>query len=606
MSMMIAADFIKVEDERKMVDRVGKTLELEYQLQLDRLEPDFKLQMKQLVRRVKVCGVGFVRAAFKREGRELLLPSQSNVDAPTRAKRVSLLVEEFDKQKFDENSAKMQELQMLLNSLQYSMANPTEVKDTYEKLVFDFPAATSIIVDPACRIMKGFVGAKWIAVEYVLPFETVKAEFSKHDMKLGVTDGDVKTYSLSGEANIANQPNSDGGSGQGITEQFVCVWEVFNKLDRSRFFVCDGYHDYLLPPEEPRPMIQRFWPVIPITFNDVETVAGIDATIYSPSDVDLMWHPQSQWNKTMQMLAEHRRRNRPATASAKGSLSDDDKELLKSDYPVGSNIEVQGLAPGQKISDVIQALPACPITMELYSTTAYEHDIQLVTGSQQAVLGPITKKGTATEATISEQSRISTLGSNVDDIDELLSEMAKVGGEMMLREMSQQTVKDDVGDGATWPMVDRDKYLAHIYLEVAAASTGRPNKGVEIANFERLAPMFMQLLPFLPPEAGGQMITFLIKEAVQRLDDRIDVSAALPLLNNLKTMMMQSQPQQNGPGPSGPPGKSSPGAGSAGPAPVPNENQSGGPSVPLPARSDAASAGMKHGIPQPQMQSRSN
>jgi hypothetical protein len=154
--------------------------------------------------------------------------------------------------------------------------------------------------------------------------------------------------------------------------------------------------------------------------------------------------------------------------------------------------------------------------------------------------------------------------------------------------------------------VDRDKYLAHIYLEVAAASTGRPNKGVEIANFERLAPMFMQLLPFLPPEAGGQMITFLIKEAVQRLDDRIDVSAALPLLNNLKTMMMQSQPQQNGPGPSGPPGKSSPGAGSAGPAPVPNENQSGGPSVPLPARSDAASAGMKHGIPQPQMQSRSN
>ena len=32
-----------------------------------------------------------------------------------------------------------------------------------EGLVFDFPEADSIIIDPMCRQLRGFVGAAWVA-----------------------------------------------------------------------------------------------------------------------------------------------------------------------------------------------------------------------------------------------------------------------------------------------------------------------------------------------------------------------------------------------------------------------------------------------------------
>ena len=43
-----------------------------------------------------------------------------------------------------------------------------------EGLVFDFPESTSVIVDPMCRQLSGFVGARWCAHELYLTPEEVK------------------------------------------------------------------------------------------------------------------------------------------------------------------------------------------------------------------------------------------------------------------------------------------------------------------------------------------------------------------------------------------------------------------------------------------------
>ena len=46
---------------RDLIDRIGKTLEITTQYMFDSLKPGFKKQMKQLVRRAKTCGVGYVQ-----------------------------------------------------------------------------------------------------------------------------------------------------------------------------------------------------------------------------------------------------------------------------------------------------------------------------------------------------------------------------------------------------------------------------------------------------------------------------------------------------------------------------------------------------------------
>ncbi len=573
MAFAVIQDFIQCEQKRQLIDLVAQTLETAYAIQIDRQEPDFKLQMKQLVRRIKVCGVGFVRVCFKREGHLSLTPSQIGSDIVERIKILAALVSDYDEKKFDDTSAKYEQIRQLTQGIHYSLSNPSETLAENEKLVFEFPSACSVIVDPRCRMLKGFVGANWIAQEYLLPADYVKAFFEHPNLKVGGSgNGYAKSYSMEGREEPPNK------SGNAEAETYLCVWEFFNKQNRSTCWLCDGFDDYLSPPEEPTPCIQRFWPLISITFNDIETEPQNDTkvSIYPPSDVDLLKSPQKAWNKAAQRLNEHRNSNRPASATPVGALTDEDKEALKGGYPVGAVIEIRGMAPGQKVTDFLQPLPHSPIDPALYDKAPLERDIQLVSGSQQAVLGPISSKGTATEATISEQSRLSSTGSNVDDIDDLLTELARVGGEMMLREMSTATIKRDVGPGAVWSEFDREGFISRITLEINAASTGRPNKGLEIANFERLAPILMQ---------AGVNPVFIVEEGVKRLDDRLDFSKAFPLVPIPPIphgAPVGQPPVLPGSGPSTA-AKGSPSAA------VPNETSAGAP-IPLPAATSASAS----------------
>lgn len=557
LAMAIVQDYMQGVQHRQLLKRVAKTLTLEYQIQVDRQEPDFKLQMKQLVRRVVCCGVGYVRISFSREGRVSINPNQTAVPLSVRATRLAQLSKDLEDGKFDSDDAKFQQIQTLSQSLSYGMQDPTQQRNENEKLIFEFPSATSIIVDPCCTILKGFVGAEWIAVEYIKHIDEIKATFNKDDISVGSGDSDARAYSVDGVATPPNVPSPTGQTDEG---KHVAVWEVFNKLTRERFFLCDGYKDYLLAPEEPQPCIQRFWPIISLTFNDTETVPGLKSSIYPPSDVRLQRSTQIEWNRSRQRMTEHRTSNKPKYLTGAGWLADEDKEALREGYKPGTVIELRGLPAGSDVGKMLAPFQHSPLDPSLYTTDPLEKDLLLTTGSQQANLGPITNRGTATEATISEQSRISSVGSNVDDLDDCLTEMARTGGEMMLREMSIQTVQRDCGKGAVWPMADRDEYVERIHLQVAAASSGRPNKGLEIANFERLAPLLMQ---------AGVNPAFLVKEGVKRLDDRLDVNEAFPLIPTGPVA-----PQQGGP----PEGQQAPAA---------SNETSMGPPQPLPVPTDA-------------------
>ena len=549
----ILTDFMQGHQWEQMVEKVCRTMEITYGYQCDSQAPEFKYQMKQLVRRTVTTGVGYVRLNFSRQFDHTLTSTATDDSLSMRAKRLERLTQKAADGDIMPEDQRMEQIKMLAASLVQSV-NDGDQTNVEERLEFDFPPSTSIIVDPRCRALKGFIGAHWIAQQYIMPLEDVNA-FFETDIKAG---GELIKYNQDGQERV---PEGNEQTDKDV-KPLACLWEVFSLDTKSKFYIADGHSEWVSAPEPVTPSINRFWPVFALTFNDIEIEQGQKASIYPPSDVELMKSAQREWNRTREALREHRIENTPFYCVRKGVLSDNDKDKL-TNHKSGEVIELEGLQGDMDINKVIMAFRPAPIDPALYQTQPLEQDIQLAVGAQQANLGPTDTKGTATGQTISEQSRISVTSSNVDDLDDLLSDLAKAAGEMMLREFSEQTVKRIAGQGAVWPTQNREDFLNEILLDVVASSSGRPNKAIEIANFERIAPFLLN---------AGANPWGVIKEGIQRLDDRLDVSDFAPQMPPTPPGGA-AQPAGKGkvPGPNGPQGQQSPG-----------QPQNGGqPSVPL-------------------------
>jgi len=510
-AMAIMNDFQRGRQMQELVEKVGRTLEILFQFQMDTQEPNFKVQAKQWVRRVCVCGVGYLKVLFCRDYSDIT-HSETRQAAGERAKMAQEILQRLVDGKIDETSADMGRLQNLVSSLHMEQTD-SEKTDMQEKLVFDFPAATAIIPDRNCRILKGFVGAKYVTEEFIYPIEYVNAMYGTQ-IKPG---GEVKVLSPDGKED-ANEMPSVNADQQLPSQGQVAIWQVHNLQDKTTFIVCEGYKDYVMAPEVVTPATSGFWTIFPLTFNDVESEPNCKNTIFPPSDVDLMRSAQREWNRTREALRAQRKANAPKYMCPKGTLSENDKTAIQmaQDNQV---IELENLAPGQDPSKVVVPLQTADIDMKVYDTGPLEQDAMLVSALQEANIGAAQPNVTATVGSIAEHSRQTINSSNVDDLDDCLSAATKCGGELLLMEMSPETVQKIVGLGAVFPAQDRAAFLNEVELEVEAASSGRPNKAIELDNFQKMAPFLIQF---------GANPQAVIREGIKRLDDRLDPADFFP------------------------------------------------------------------------------
>ena len=129
-------------------------------------------------------------------------------------------------------------------------------------------------------------------------------------------------------------------------------------------------------------------------------------------------------------------------------------------------------------------------------------------------MGP-TNSDSATQSQIAEASRTTTMDSNVDDLDDLLTHLAKHGGQLLFSNVAEATVKRIVGPGAVWPDLTRQQIAEEVWLEIEAGSSGNPNQAQQIANAQKIYPLVMQI-PNIDPE-------FLARDLLHRLDDKLDL-----------------------------------------------------------------------------------
>lgn len=517
-ALAVVQDYEKVLASRAMYDRMGKTLEILAKYFVDEQVVPYKKQMKRLVRRAITCGVAYKVLGFQRilqQDPEVVRQLADHLDQMNHLERIARESGEAD---FDRSSADLERLKLLTTEL----TQKTEII-AREGLVFDWPSSTCIIPDKKCRQLDGFVGADFVAQEYMLTPQLIKEIFDV-DVKSAFT---AYTQVEPGTRAVSN--SADGAPGM----QLACVYRVEHKRDGLWYWVCDGFPDFLREPTAPPVKLERFWTIFALCFNEVEH----EGELYPPSDVELMWPMQMDHNRARQAFREHRRANRPMTVVAAGRLEDTDKEALR-DRPDNALIELQGLQPGEKVEDLLQAYKPPTVDPAIYATEPAFDDLLKVVGTQEANFGG-TSNATATESSISESSRLSGVDSNVDDLDEFMTDVFRSGGQVLLQEVSTRVVREIVGPGAVWPELTREEVVKEIFLEIEAGSSGRPNQAQQIQNFERMVPYLIQI-PGIKP-------TRLAEEGIRRLDDKLDLSSfiedGLPSISMLNS---QKQPPRAG------------------------------------------------------------
>lgn len=477
----IIQDVIQGRDAEDQARRIGRTMEILWNYFTSQQENGFRKQIKALVRRAKVCKVGYIKLGFQR-----ILEPRPEVaaqieDATSQLSATEQLLRDMQDKEygFDEQSARAEELRLLLAQFrdqQYLVIR--------EGPVFDFPRANAVIIDPNCFHLKTFAGARWIAHEFHLECGEIEEIYGVkvEGYAMAVKPEMEPASSYSPESITGKQPDPS------LPTKYR-IWEIQDKKNSQFLTICEGYPDFLKEPAEPDVKVDRFWTIFPLVFNEIES----DKELYPLSDVELLTDTQQEYNRSRQGLREHRAANRPMYFAAPGALSEGDKNKLAG-HESQAVIEISGLMQGQDMEELMQRAKMIGIDPNQYDVGQLFADMARLTGSQEEDLGAATNS-TATSASIVAQGRATALTDNIDDLDESLSELARATGQLMLLEMSKEMVMQIVGPGAVWPdaPMTRQQISQDLTLDIKAGSSGRPNAAAKLANLERVLPFLLQI-----------------------------------------------------------------------------------------------------------------
>jgi len=505
--MALLQDIEQGRQKKQMIDKIGRTMEICFDYYANEQKPRLKPSMKSLVRRAKTCGVSYLMLGFQRQYAALNPDDTAKLeDARNKMGELQRRMQDFVDDEIGSNEEyELHELETLIADLESE-----QNKLLREGPLFMFPRSTEVIVDPRCRQLSGFVGAGWIAREFHKSAQEIQKIYNV-DIKTGFTP--YKDNGASKLAEYHRAADSDGsGKREGDKEEgLVCVWEVYNKDLGQTFTIADGYNGFLKPCAEPDYWMEGFWPIFAITFNASES----EEHLYPLSDVHQLKHVQNEYNRSREYRRLHREANKPKYMVVKGMLDDEDVAKLENPPP-HALIELNGLAAGQGVENLLQPFKPIPIDPALYETNSEMEDVLRTVGAQEANLGGMSG-GTATESSIAEGGRQTSLNSNVDDLDEFLYDVVTATGQLMLMELSKETVMEIAGDGAVWPEMNREQVAKQTLLKVRAGSSGRPNKAMELANMERGMPYILQLPGMNPTPIAKRYLDLLeidLEEAI--------------------------------------------------------------------------------------------
>lgn len=488
---LVLAEADQIRRRRQMLDKVGKTAEILYQYYQDEGNPDFKKRAKAWVRRTLTCGVGWLKLDFERQ-RDYTTKVAGEINQwQTELDRLMSELDKMGNDKTPEGSARIEEVEAQLKKLR-----ETPMVTVRQGLRFGFPKSWRVIPDMTCSQLSGLVDCWEMAEEMPMTPDEIRETYK---VDIGTN---YKVY--------------HGKDKNGRDRKEAMVYEHYNRRTGLMSVVCEGFPAFIVKPTAPRVETKRFFPYFPLCFNEMECE---DGEIFPPSDVQLIKHQQQEYNRSREALRQHRIASQPGfVASSAAFASEDDARKMAERQP--HHVVMLEQLGDKKISDVIQPIPLNPIDPNVYETNMVFQDVMRSVGDQAENFGGGDSHNTATQASIGENSRLSTIQSNVDDLDMVLTEVARDACHIMLMQVDQAEAQRIAGEGAVWPSeITAADYSAEVYLETVAGSSGKPNRDRDAALLERLYPLAVQ--------TGSISPKWLATKVVQLMDETVDLEEAI-------------------------------------------------------------------------------
>lgn len=415
------------------------------------------------------------------------------------------------------------------------------------QLCFDFIRSEDIVVSNDVETIMDYQDGSWLDIRTFKSFDQACALFPdvpRDKMKSATMYGrrsilpDAEqpkpgtTKQSADEASIYASAAYDAVNNSDCSGMFVCIHETQDRDTGLDYTLIEGLDCFPRPPVARKPYATRFYDVFALSFTEV------DGLRY-PQSLNTRSHSlQDEYTNLESRLSTHRRRIIPKIIFNKAKVDNKGAKAMAiatTGEMVG--IDVRGNIDMSKLLYVPQ-YPA--LDPGLYSTENIKHNMEIVWGTQEAVMGSVTVAKTATEAKIQEAGTGARTTSKRDTLDDSLSDIAQFTAEIAIQVLDTNDARNIAGPDALWPEISKPEDLdAFVQVEIRAGSSGKPDTAMQIEQWTQELPLLSQGIKEIAalrrsdPLDVANCMEALIEETVERFGDRIDLARLIPQLPEL-------------------------------------------------------------------------
>lgn len=403
-----------------------------------------------------------------------------------------------------------------------------------------------------------FYNAAWVAHRVYMSGDDITIRWAVEAEDLQAIKDKMKSSAgkrrTAGDENQANRLNLMGS--EKVMNDLLAVWEFWDKATNRRYVWVEGM-DHFLVNEVVRNSWHRFFPFFPLIFNRVT------GRFLPVSDVALQRPLQEEINRKRTQFNEATGAAQPRYVVAAGAISDDEKAKLEQALAY-SVTELQH-------PDTVDIKELIPMKIDpmLYDKSDAVREIEISAGIPQAAAGGVGGAEFATEVAVANQQMGVQADRRRTVIEELIRDVNECVIEMALQLFPEENIRALAGEGAVWPLIDRDHLWRQLHVVIMPGMSGKPDADKVLAKWTQFADLMNRL---------GLVVNGI--EVGRKIVDEMDLGI------DFDRYVMQA-PMPVGPaGPGGPGAPSAPGApkipaaGAPGAGAPPMTERSGGPPRP--------------------------
>ena len=427
-----------------------------------------KRKAKNQTRAVQVSRMGWLKVAWQEEY-ETDPNMESRIhDAQEDLGKLRSLVDDLEEGQDtdDDYEAKIEELELHIQQLE----SQQEVLKAYG-ITIDNIDTMQMRIDPDVSSLNNYQEADWIAHYIDVDESYVKSKYNVPSERLE-------------EVSKHQHRHETGDTDKESKKDLYRIWEMWHKRMNTVFTWLDGDKFFLLPPQNPQGLGERWFPFFGYAHH------WEDGYKWPNSDVELLLKLDEEYNTTRNKQAQVRENSNAYIVIDKGAVSVDDAvemqrvrdvDILPLDFggqPVNSSMS-HGLQP--------------PYNPMLYDVGQIRQDIDLVVNVTDAAKGNVERTKTLGEAQLLQAHMTSRTNERTDELEGMLTEMYQYIAEIVNQKMTKEQVVMIAGPNAYWPEIDKKTLFQNVTVEIKGGSTQKPDTAVEPLCFLLLLPCVTSL-----------------------------------------------------------------------------------------------------------------